>query len=65
MTKKALIQQAEKLQEVMDFAEFLIAKTETSLQNDAMLKTAASSKAFSFVNEDIVEYSLKDAKSKK
>ena len=74
MTKKALIQQAakkleklspEKLKEVMDFAEFLIAKTEASLHNEAMLKTAALSKSFSFVNEDKVEYSLSDIKFKK
>ena len=74
MTKKALLIQAtkkleklspEKLREVMDFAEFLLAKTESSLQNESNLKTAAASKAFSFVNEDKVAYGLSDIKKKK
>lgn len=74
MTKKALIKQAakklerlspEKLQEVMDFADFLLAKTESDLLNDAVLESAATSKAFSFVNEDKVEYFISDIRKKK
>jgi hypothetical protein len=74
MTKKNLLKQvnqkleqltSDKIIEVMDFAEFLLTKTETSLHNDALLKMAASSKSFSFVNEDKVEYSLADIRAKK
>jgi uncharacterized protein DUF2281 len=74
MTKKSLLKQAnqkleqltpDKIIEVMDFAEFLLAKTETSLHNDTLLKMAATSSTFSFVNEDTVEYLRSDIKSKK
>ena len=71
MTKKTLLLQvnkkleklsADKIIEVMDFAEFLISKTQASVDNETLLKMAATSDAFSFVNEDEVEYSLKDIK---
>ena len=74
MTKKNLLKQAElkleqlppeKIKEVMDYADFLIAKIEASLQNEAMLKTAATSNAFQFVNEDQAEYTLADIKKSK
>jgi len=74
MTKKALLIKAtkkleklspEKLQEVLDFAEFLLAKTESDIHNETTLKTAAASEAFSFVNEDKVQYKLSDIKKKK
>ena len=71
MTKKTLLLQvnkkleklsADKIIEVMDFAEFLISKTQVSVDNETLLKMAATSDTFSFVNEDEVEYSLKDIK---
>lgn len=71
MTKKSLLKQAnqkleqlssDKIIEVMNFAEFLLSKTESSLQNDVLLKMAATSQAFAFVNEDVVEYTLADVK---
>ncbi len=74
MTKKTLLKQAneklaklppEKIKEVMDFAEFLLAKTESSVLNEALLRMAATSQAFSFVNEDEVEYTLADVKKHK
>jgi len=74
MTKKTLLKQAgdkleklppDKIIEVMDFAEFLIAKTEAGLQNETLLKIAATSNAFAFVNEDKVEYTLADIKKSK
>jgi len=49
-----------KILEVIDFAEFLISKTEASTQNNMLLKMAASSQSFNFVNEDEVEYTLSD-----
>ncbi len=74
MTKKTLLKLAnqklaklpsEKIMEVMDFAEFLLSKTESAFQNDALLKMAATSKAFAFVNEDEVEYTLSDVRKNK
>lgn len=74
MTKRTLLKKAneklerlspEKILEVIDFAEFLIAKTGASLHNEALLKTAAGSNTFSFVNEDKVEYAISDIKKKK
>ena len=46
----------------MDFAEFLISKMQASVDNETLLKMAATSDTFRFVNEDEVEYSLKDIK---
>lgn len=69
MTKKTLLKKAqeklerlpnEKISEVIDYAEFLIAKSENAMHNDELLKVAARSKSFSFVNEDEVEYSQSD-----
>ena len=73
MTKKSLITEAnkkleklpiEKIQEVMDFADFLLAKTESSISNDTLLKMAAKSESFKFVNEDKVEYTIADIQKK-
>jgi hypothetical protein len=55
----------EKILEVMDFADFLISKTQESLKNEALLKMAVTSESFKFVNEDEVEYSLTDIKESK
>jgi len=69
MTKKTLLKKAhekleklpaEKISEVIDYAEFLIAKTENTMHNDELLKMAATSKTFAFVNEDEVEYTIND-----
>jgi len=71
MTKKTLLKKAhekleklpaEKISEVIDYAEFLIAKTENTMHNDELLKMAATSKTFAFVNEDEVEYTINDIK---
>jgi uncharacterized membrane protein len=71
MTKKTLLKKAhekleklpaEKISEVIDYAEFLIAKTENTMHNDDLLKMAATSKTFAFVNEDEVEYTINDIK---
>ena len=71
MTKKTLLKKAhekleklpaEKISEVIDYAEFLIAKTENTMHNDELLKMAATSKTFAFVNVDEVEYTINDIK---
>ena len=74
MTKKALIKKAneileklpnEKISELINYADFLIAKTENAVNNDELLKVAATSKTFAFVNEDKVEYTISDIKKEK
>ena len=71
MTKKTLLKKAhekleklpaEKITAVLDYADFLISKTENSIHNDELLNMAASSKSFAFVNEDEVEYTISDIK---
>lgn len=73
MTNRSLLKQVhqkleqlppDKIMEVMDFTEFLIAKIEAELQNEALLKMAATSKSFAFVNDDEVEYTLADIKKR-
>ena len=74
MTKKILLKKAhekleklpaDKISEVIDYAEFLIAKSENAMHNEELLKMAASSKSFAFVNEDEVEYTISDIKKQK
>ena len=52
----------QKLQEVSDFTEFLLNKTENDEINQGMLKLAAESSSFKFLQDDEDLYTLNDLK---
>jgi hypothetical protein len=52
------------LQEVSDFAEFLLSKVEEQTITEGIKKMSSESGAFDFLNEDEVSYTVKDLKEK-
>ncbi len=54
----------EKLKEVSDFAEFLLGKVEKEVFNEGILKVAASSTSFKFLEEEEDLYTIEDVKEK-
>ena len=73
MTREVLIQNTvvrlsklpnEKLKEVSDFTEFLLAKLENEIFNDGILQVAASSESLKFLEDDEDLYTADDVKEK-
>ncbi len=73
MTRDALIKRTNeiiaklpnaRLNEVADFADFLLQKYEEENLYKGMLQLAIESDSFSFLNEEEVEYKIEDLKEK-
>lgn len=52
----------DKLQEISDFAEFLLAKYEADIIEKGMQKISSESKSLKFLNEEEDLYTVKDLK---
>ncbi|MBN1416745.1 MAG: DUF2281 domain-containing protein [Bacteroidales bacterium] len=73
MNRKALLEKLKtkiallpdnKIQEVNDFADFLLSKIDDQITVEAIQKLASNSKAFDFLKEDEDLYSVNDLKEK-
>ena len=66
---KKTIEQLEKLpdhrlQEASDFVEFLVSRMNDGLLVEGMKEMASTSKAFSFLEEEKIEYKISDLKER-
>ena len=73
MTKEAIIERTvktlselppEKVEEIADFADFVLKKYEEQILQKGMYKIAEEGSSLNFLNEDEVIYSVKDIKEK-
>jgi hypothetical protein len=73
MTKEAIIEKtvktlnilpSEKVEEIADFADFILKKHEEYILQKGIYKLTEDSETFNFLNEEEVLYSVKDIKKK-